>query len=160
LVEALNNNDYNILADSNNVPAGAIGWWPAMEVTFVDNHDTGPAETCSLGQNLWPVPCGSVMQGYAYILTHPGIPTIFYPHVYNWNLRSPILALINARKSAGVNSTSPVAIQSAVSGLYSAIITGTKGKLAMKIGPNSWSPSGSGWVLLTSGNNYAVWMHS
>ena len=158
LVEALNNNDYNVLKDSNNAPAGAIGWWPAMEVTFVDNHDTGPAESCGSGQNLWAVPCGSVMQGYAYILTHPGIPTIFYPHVYNWNLRAPILALINARKAAGVNSTSAVAIQSATGGLYAAQITGTVHTLAMKIGPNSWSPSGSGWVLQTSGSNYAVWM--
>jgi len=31
--------------------------------------------------------------------------------------------------------------------------------LAMKIGPASWSPSGSGWVLQTSGTNYAVWMN-
>ena len=158
LVEALNNNDYNVLADSNNNPAGAIGWWPAMEVTFVDNHDTGPAESCNSGQNLWPVPCGSVMQGYAYILSHPGIPTIFYPHVYNWNLRSQILPLVSARKAAGVNSTSPVSIQAATSGLYAAIITGTVHKLAMKIGPNSWSP-GAGWTLQTSGNNYAVWMN-
>lgn len=24
------------------------------------------------------------MQGYAYILTHPGIPAIFYDHFYDW----------------------------------------------------------------------------
>jgi len=158
LVEALNNNDYNVLQDSQSKPAGAIGWWPAMEVTFVDNHDTGPAESCGTGQDLWPVPCSSVMQGYAYILTHPGIPTIFYPHVYNWGLRTPILALINARRAAGVNSTSAVSIQSAVTGLYAAIVTGTAHQLAMKVGPNSWSPAGSGWTLQTSGGNYAVWM--
>jgi alpha-amylase len=28
----------------------------------------------------------------------------------------------------------------------------------MKIGPNAWSPTGTGWVLQTSGSNYAVWM--
>ncbi len=160
LVEALTNNDYNVLQDVNGTdPAGAIGLDPAMEVTFVDNHDTGPAETCSSGQNLWPVPCGAVMQGYAYILTHPGIPTVFYPHVYNWNLRAPIAALVAARKAAGVNSTSPVAIQQATTGLYAAIVTGTVAQLAIKIGPNSWQPSGAGWVLQTSGNDYAVWMN-
>ena len=25
-----------------------------------------------------------VFQGYAYILTHPGIPTVFYDHFYDW----------------------------------------------------------------------------
>ena len=156
LVQVLNNNDYWRLKDSSGNPAGAIGWWAQKSVTFVDNHDTGPSESCSSGQNLWAVPCGSVMQGYAYILTHPGIPTVYYPHVYDWNLRAGIKALIQARKSAGVTSTSAVSIQQATTGLYAAIITGTSGKLAMKIGPNSWSPSGT-WTLLTSGTNYAVW---
>jgi len=156
LVQVLNNNDYWRLKDSAGKPAGAIGWWGQMSVTFVDNHDTGPSETSTTGQNHWPVPAGSVMQGYAYILTHPGIPTVYYPHVYNWGLRAGIKSLIQARNAAGVTSTSAVAIQQATTGLYAAIITGTTGKLAMKIGPNSWSP-GTGWTLLTSGTNYAVW---
>jgi alpha-amylase len=98
-----------------------------------------------------------VMEGYAYILSHPGIPTVFYPHIYNWNLKTQIAALMKARKSAGVNSTSAVAIQQATQGLYAAIVTGSVHQLAMKIGPNSWSP-GAGWTLQTSGTNYAVWM--
>ena len=69
-----------------------------MMVTFVDNHDTGPAESCGSGQNLWPAPCGSVMEGYAYILTHPGIPTVFYPHIYNWNLKTQIADKANEWK--------------------------------------------------------------
>ncbi len=160
MVEALKYNDYYLLQNQTGTgPAGVIGMLPAMEVTFVDNHDTGPAESCSVGQNVNPVPCGSVMQGYAYILTHPGIPMIFYPHVYYWGLRSQILPLVNARHTAGVNSTSAVSIQTAVTGLYAAIITGTTHQLAMKIGPTSWSPSGgTGWTLLTSGTNYAVWI--
>ncbi|MDP9108925.1 MAG: alpha-amylase, partial [Pseudomonadota bacterium] len=157
LNDALANNNYWRLKDSSGKPAGAVGWWPAMSVTFVDNHDTGPAESCGSGQNLWAVPCGAVMQGYAYILSHPGIPTVFYPHVYNWGLKTPIQALMTARKSAGVNSTSAVSIQQATTGLYAAIVNGSSHQLAMKIGPNSWSP-GAGWTLQTSGNNYAVWM--
>jgi len=47
-----------------------IGWWPAKAVTFVDNHDTGST------QAMWPFPADKVMQGYAYILTHPGNPCI------------------------------------------------------------------------------------
>lgn len=157
LNDALANGNYWRLKGSDGKPQGAIGWWPAMSVTFVDNHDTGPAATCGSGQNLWAAPCGSVMQGYAYILTHPGIPTVFYPHVYDWGLKTQIGALIKARKAAGVTSTSPVAIQQATQGLYAAIVTGGTRQLAMKIGPNSWSP-GTGWTLQTSGTNYAVWI--
>jgi alpha-amylase len=157
LNDALANGNYWRLKASDGKPQGAIGWWAAMSVTFVDNHDTGPAESCGTGQNLWPAPCGKVMEGYAYILSHPGIPTVFYPHIYNWNLKTQIAALMKARKAAGVNSTSAVAIQQATQGLYAAIVTGSAHQLAMKIGPNSWSP-GSGWTLQTSGTNYAVWM--
>ncbi|TQK07273.1 glucan 1,4-alpha-maltotetraohydrolase domain-containing protein [Herbaspirillum sp. SJZ107] len=157
LNDALANGNYWRLKATDGKPQGALGWWPAMSVTFVDNHDTGPAESCGSGQNLWPAPCGKVMEGYAYILSHPGIPTVFYPHIYNWNLKTPIAALMKARKDAGVTSTSAVAIQQATQGLYAAIVTGSTRQLAMKIGPNSWSP-GSGWTLQTSGTNYAVWM--
>lgn len=158
LNDALANGNYWRLKDASNKPAGTIGWWPAMSVTFVDNHDTGPSETCGNGQNHWSVPCGSVMQGYAYVLSHPGIPTVYYPHIYNWNLKTPIAALMAARRAAGVHSTSPVTIHTAVQGLYAATITGNTRQLAMKIGPNSWSPSGTGWTLQTSGSNYAVWI--
>ncbi|GGZ02093.1 glucan 1,4-alpha-maltotetraohydrolase domain-containing protein [Pseudoduganella plicata] len=157
LNDALANGNYWRLKGSDGKPQGAIGWWPAMSVTFVDNHDTGHAESCGTGQGLWAAPCGKVMEGYAYILSHPGIPTVFHPHLYDWGLKAPIGALINARKTAGVTSTSAVAIQQATQGLYAAIVTGTSRQLAVKIGPNSWSP-GNGWTLQTSGTNYAVWM--
>ena len=157
LNDALANGNYWRLKDAQGKPQGALGWWPAMSVTFVDNHDTGPSESCGSGQNHWPVPCGAVMPGYAYILRPPGIPTVYYPHIYNWGLKTPIAALMAARKAAGVHSTSAVAIQQATQGLYAAIITGSTRQLAMKIGPNSWSP-GAGWTLQTSGTNYAVWM--
>jgi alpha-amylase len=158
LNDALANGNYWRLRDATGKPQGALGWWPAMAVTFVDNHDTGPSESCGNGQNHWSVPCGSVMEGYAYVLSHPGIPTVYYPHIYNWNLKTPIAALMAARRTAGVHSTSPVAIQQASQGLYAAIISGNTRQLAMKIGPSSWSPAGSGWTLQTSGNNYAVWI--
>ncbi len=153
LNRALSNDEYYRLRDYNGKPAGGIGWWPQKMVTFVDNHDTGPSENCWSGQNHWAVPCDKVMVGYAYILTHPGIPTVYYPHVYNWNLRSPIKALIDIRKSQGIGATSNVNIQRADYGVYAAIINGNT---AVKIGPYDWSP-GSGWTLTTYGNQYAVW---
>lgn len=58
------------MRDQNGKPPGLIGWWPEKAVTFVDNHDTGST------QNYWPFPSDKVIQGYAYILTHPGIPSV------------------------------------------------------------------------------------
>ncbi|MFW7378481.1 MAG: glucan 1,4-alpha-maltotetraohydrolase domain-containing protein [Oligoflexus sp.] len=156
LNKALGDNEYWRLRDSSSRPAGAIGWWPQKMVTFVDNHDTGPSQSCVSGQNHWPVPCNKVMQGYAYILTHPGIPTVYYPHVYDWGLRDPIKALIDIRRQADLRSTSSISIQRAEDGIYAAIVQGGKGKVAMKIGPGDWNP-GAGWTLASAGDQYAVW---
>ncbi len=160
LNRALGSNEYWRLRDSAGRPAGAIGWWAQKMVTFVDNHDTGPSESSGVGQNYWPVPPDKVMQGYAYVLTHPGIPTVYYPHVYDWGLRAGIKALIGIRKSMGLTSTSAVTINAAQNGLYAATATGSRGHVAMKIGDNAWSPAGTGWTLATSGNGYAVWTKS
>lgn len=47
-------------------------------MTFVDNHDTGST------QNHWPFVQDRVGAGYAYILTHPGIPCVFWDHIFTW----------------------------------------------------------------------------
>jgi len=69
LQEAVNGQLWR-LRDGNSKPPGMIGYWPEKAVTFIDNHDTGST------QGHWPFPGDKVMQGYAYILTHPGTPCI------------------------------------------------------------------------------------
>jgi alpha-amylase len=155
LQQAVQYNEFWRLRDSAGKPSGAIGWWPARSVTFIDNHDTGPSYP-SGGQNHWPFPSDKVMQGYAYILTHPGVPCVYWVHFYDWGHAAAIKSLMAARKEKGVTSTSTVSIQVADSSVYAAIITGNTGSLAMKIGPGSWSP-GTGWTLVNSGTNWAVW---
>ncbi|KAI5392691.1 probable alpha-amylase 2 [Lathyrus oleraceus] len=142
--------EYWRLCDAQGKPPGVIGWWPSRSATFIDNHDTGST------QAHWPFPSDHVMEGYAYILTHPGIPTIFYDHFYDWNhsVHEQIVKLIDARKRQGIHSRSPVRILEAKHNVYAAIIGE---KLCMKIGDGSWSPSGKEWTLSTSGHNYAVW---
>jgi alpha-amylase len=54
---------------SNGGAPGVIGLKPGNAVTFIDNHDTG-------SQRIWPFQDDKVMQGYVYILTHPGIPSV------------------------------------------------------------------------------------
>lgn len=72
LQEAVKHTEYDRLRGSNNRPPGLVGIWPEAAVTFVDNHDTGST------QRHWPWPSEHVMLGYAYILTHPGIPCVFW----------------------------------------------------------------------------------
>ncbi|MBM7118686.1 glucan 1,4-alpha-maltotetraohydrolase domain-containing protein [Archangium primigenium] len=155
LQQAVQYNQFWRLKDSEGKPAGAIGWWAAKSVTFVDNHDTGPS-TGGTSQNHWPFPSDKVMQGYAYILTHPGVPCVYWVHFYDWGHKAAITKLMSVRKAKGIHSSSAVSIQVADTSRYAAIITGTKGSVAMKVGPGDWSP-GTGWTLETSGTNYAVW---
>jgi alpha-amylase len=157
LNKVLRDHDFGRLRDSLGRPAGGIGVWPQKMVTFVDNHDTGPSGACGTGQNLWPIPCDQVMPAYAYILSHPGIPSVYYPHLYDWNLRDSIRSLIQVRKSTGIQSNSAVSIQHAENGLYAAIIQGRDGRLAVRIGSRDWNP-GSSWDLVTWGQHYSVWM--
>ena len=141
------NGEYWRLRDKDGKPAGLIGWWPARAVTFVDNHDTGSQ------QSHWPFPDKKVMQGYAYILTHPGIPCVFWEHAYDWNLYAQIQKLIAVRKQNKIDSTSKIEIIKAEDGLYAAIIDG---KVAVKLGGKDWAPDAS-FKLAASGDNYAVW---
>ncbi|WP_372371468.1 alpha-amylase C-terminal beta-sheet domain-containing protein [Candidatus Uabimicrobium sp. HlEnr_7] len=148
---AVRNGEYWRLKDKNAKPVGLIGWWPERAVTFIDNHDTGPSP--SGGQNHWPFPSEKLMQGYCYILTHPGIPCVYWVHYFDWKLGKEISTIMSIRKKFGITSASKVEIKQANSNIYAAIIDS---KLAMKIGDGDWSPKGN-WKLLASGNKYAIW---
>jgi alpha-amylase len=157
LVGAVENERYELLND-NGKPAGLIGWWPAKSVTFVENHDTSPRDPNFMANASQEYRIQRTM-GYAYILTHPGIPCVFWPHFYDWGQQyhDAIVKLISIRKAAGITSTSPVQIIAATSGLYAATITGSRKQLTLKLGRNwGWAP-GDGWTLETSGERYAVW---
>ena len=132
---------------------GMIGWWPAMAVTFVDNHDTGPSP--GGGQDHWPFPPARVGLGYAYVLTHPGTPTVYWPHYFDWGpeLRDQIRTLVRVRRQQGITSTSRVEVKAAEAGRYAAVVNGNT---AVKVGPWGWSP-GAGWALAGSGSDWAVW---
>jgi alpha-amylase len=133
-------------------PTGAIGWWPAMCVTFVDDHDTA-----SDGTTNQPFGDGDqVLQAYAYLMTHPGIPCVFWSHYFDWGpaIQQTVRQLVAIRKSAGLNSSSVVNIIAADDQQkYAAIIDG---KVALKLGPAAWDP-GAGWTVATSGNDFGVW---
>ncbi|MEC5395380.1 chitobiase/beta-hexosaminidase C-terminal domain-containing protein [Bergeyella sp. RCAD1439] len=160
-------NNYSTLNASGNM-AGLAGEYGYADkaVTFVDNHDTFVHNSGFRRNNI--------MMAYAYILTHPGIPCVFAPHYYGGTYSKDgvsvnygegyaeaINKLTAIRKKTGVNAFSQVVIDQARAGLYGAYIkknsTDTDPVIAVKIGPYSWTPAGSGWTIATSGTNYTVW---
>ncbi len=143
LQSAIKNNNYASLGWA--VP-GVIGSNPSHAVTFLDNHDTSRDDR--FGSN------DQITMGYAYILTHPGTPCVYYSDWQTSSIKSAITTLIAARRAAGIVSTSSVYIEKYTTGLYAAYINS---QLAVKIGSSSWTPSDSSYKLYTSGTNYAVW---
>ncbi|NER18510.1 starch-binding protein [Spongiivirga citrea] len=153
LKSVVRDNNYSYLAN-NDQASGGIGWDPRNYTTFVENHDTPRYDTPNNVLNA-----GNVGQTYAYLLTHPGVPCIYWPHLFDWGetVQNQIKELINARKEAGIHSQSSLDIVTAQQGLYAATIQGDNYKVAMKMGPQDWSPQGANWEIITSGPNYAVW---
>ena len=88
------------LVDKAGRPPGLLGLWPSRAVTFIDNHDTGST------QAHWPFPANKVVLGYAYILTHPGMPCVLWDHVFDWgdDVKRRILELVAVRAKAGIVS--------------------------------------------------------
>lgn len=160
LQEAVARREYWRLIDEKGCAPGLVGVWPSRAVLFVDNHDTGSS------LQHWPFPNGNLPEGYAYIITHPGTPCIFYDHLWegNNNLRQNIRELLQIRKRNGINCRSSLKIAKASNDFYAAVIDSC---VAMKIGPGDWSPNhddtamglskGTGWNLSASGKNFAVW---
>ncbi|XP_047977988.1 alpha-amylase-like [Salvia hispanica] len=138
------------LKDAESKPPGLIGIKPENAVTFIDNHDTGST------QMLWPFPADKVSQGYAYILTHPGVPSVFYDHFFDWGKKEEITKIIAVRRRNGIGAGSKVEILAAEANLYVAKIDD---KIITKIGAemdlgNLIPPD---FKVAADGNDYAVW---
>jgi len=161
LFEACTTNDYRSLRSvygGRVLPSGLVGYWPSHSVTFVDNHDTEyrrGEEHRACGDGIRHFPDKTVAMGYAYLLTHPGVPCVYWPHYFDWDdyTRQRIGRLIRVRKITGIHARSRVEIHEARRGLYAANIDG---KAALKLGSLPWSP-GSGWQFALDGEKLAVW---
>ena len=127
-------------------------------VTFLDSHDTfqrmSDSEFCGDGNSM-TVCRDKVMQCYAYMLSMPGVPLVFYPH---WvTFKDAIKPLINARYKTGVHSESAVSDECG-DGYYKATITGKNGSIRLLVGPNSgYNSTPSGYTLAGKGVNYGVY---
>ena len=156
---AVNNSDYRGLRGPGDKPAGVIGVWPEKAYTFVENHDTRTTEPV----HRFSDNPSKLLLGYVYILSHPGIPTIFIQDLYegqnkleHGQLFEAIQDLIKIRQRNNLSSTSTIEIERAESGLYAAIINH---KVAIKMGPTSWKPDTADgtWELVMNGQDFAIW---
>jgi len=162
LYDAVVHDDFGRLMAHNNGrsgPAGLIGFWPSRAVTWVDNHDTEYRREKDHQANYDStrhVPGKKVEMAYAYILTHPGVPCVFWSHFFDWgsHTRKAIEQLIKVRKQSGIHARSHVEIRSATRGLYTAVIDD---HVTVKLGSRDWSP-GHGWEMAAFGQGFAVWV--
>ncbi len=131
-------------------------------VTFIDNHDSfreGSNFTGSVNQ----VSAERSPMALAYLLSMPGVPCVIYPYWNNY--KEECLALIKARKAAGVHSESTVEKEWAGSGAmgdnyYMAMIKGEKGYLFLKLGYDcspKVSPSVDGKILAIASPDGKEW---
>ena len=127
-------------------------------VTFVDSHDTyqrgSDSEFCGNGNSM-TICRDKIKQCYAYMLSMPGVPCVFWPH---WvTFKEQLKPLINARYKTGVHSESSVSDECG-NGYYKATITGTNGEIRLLLGPNSgYNSTPSGYTLAGKGTNYGVY---
>eukprot|EP00884_Botryococcus_braunii_P002375 jgi/Botrbrau1/12138/Bobra.0186s0053.1 len=140
--------EYWRLKDSKGNPPGLIGWWPSRSTTFLENHDTGST------QGHWRFPSFALEQGYAYILTHPGTPCVFFDHLEDPRLLNVVRRLIALRRRTGIHCRSQVKIIAAERDVYVAIVDD---RLFLKMGPGQYTVEEQKWKLVEGGNNFAVY---
>ncbi|KAJ3322276.1 Alpha-1,4-glucan:maltose-1-phosphate maltosyltransferase [Boothiomyces sp. JEL0866] len=129
--------------------AGLISWNSSLSTTFIDNHDT--ARNSPFGDDQ------ATTLGNVFLLTHPGVPCIFWKHWMNLNTKNSITQLISLRVKAGITGNSAFSVDRAESGLYSAYITGSKYRIAVKLGSANWTPLGN-YTIALNGVNWQVWI--
>jgi len=71
-------------------------------------------------QQHWPFPADKTETGYAYVLTHPGTPCIFYDDLFSHGEK--LRELVALRKRADLTSRSNVEILAAEADMYVARI--------------------------------------
>ena len=161
LWETFHRDDFTALRTAPGTPPGLLGLWPHAAVTFIENHDTEPVRG-----NGKEFPQDKILAGYAYLLTHPGKPMVFWSHFFNFgkdqsqqSFEAVISRMISIRKQNRVHSGSRCEIVAAGRALYAAIIDD---RVAVKLGSSmDWRP-GAGWTEhpVCWGKDFAIWMRT
>ena len=156
LKEALIDQNFNRLKEGHSLASIGYG---SKSITFLDNHDTGCVNRGDC-DNLYSSSLNHIKNGYAYLLTHPGIPMVWGYHYFftdtSGGLQSEINDLITIRKAAGITAESTVEVITTVNGSGGYYVASIDNKLLVKIGPGSYSAP-SGWNAIKSQAGYTIW---
>lgn len=114
-------------------------------VTFVDNHDTYRDESKYTGD---------VEQAYAFLLSAPGVPCVFWPH---WTAHKTVIAkMIAIRRAVGLDSESDVEVTQ-TTGYYECQGRGSHGRLICRIGRNAPKDAPTGFSMALKGSNWTLY---
>ena len=132
-------------------------------VTFVDNHDMGASPYSPAngwGQQCWPCPPFFKSKAYAFVLTMPGIPCVYWPDCFDWNMKDEFTKLIAARTQANIVAGSDWIDCSCEYNGFAAKVKNAAGEeaLAISIGSNYPGP-GEGWeTAAEKRGEWTVWI--
>jgi len=161
LHKAIVNGNYSLLKKNSNSFRGQN--LERYAVTFVDNHDT--FERDGYGDNQFggqycdlssATVKANVLQAYAYILSMPGVPCVFYPHWTSY--KQEINDMIAVRKKAGLHSQSQVLEETSGSYAYSATIQGHNRKVIVRLGKNRDMTIPAGYWKCVDGEHYSMYL--
>ncbi len=125
-------------------------------VTFVENHDT---EYRSSTAQQDPIR-RDTLAANAYLLAEPGTPCVFLKH---WKAyKHEIARMIQARKVAGIQNTSSIALFKTAQTYYAATVTGSKGKLIVWLGDQSQATGAinDDYTKILEGQHFSYWIEN
>ena len=162
--QGLQSNNYGNLTASAGSKLAREEGFGRYAVTFIDNHDTfkrgdsneycdgtGSGKSLTNSSNH-----DKVMEAYAYLLTMPGIPCVFYPHWKTFGTQ--IENLMAARRLVGVHSESNVSDEQSGNGFYCATVHGHRGSLIVRLGASRPTDTPTGYRLYTMGSKFSVYV--
>ena len=132
-------------------------------VTFVDNHDTfgrgGAYGDNQFGSSDLTTATAKerLMQAYAYLMSMPGVPCVFWPHWATY--KEEISELIAIRKRVGIHSESQVLEETSGLYRYGATVQGHRGKVFVALGKNrSQLDVPEGFEQVADGDHYTLYI--
>lgn len=157
LKEALIDKNFQVLND--NIALSNFNGYGRKSVTFLDNHDTGCINRPEC-DNLFSKNINEINTGYAYLLTHPGIPMIWIYHYLfsdtTGELKRDIEELIEIRKNNGINANSIIDVIETVNGSNGYYVAKIDDNLLVKIGNGNYQAEEQ-WSVLKSKIGYTIW---
>lgn len=146
--EAFGGGNYSALLPDENATLTWNSYWRQYAVTFVDNHDTS-RDVNACGHNQ--------LAANAYILAMPGTPCVFYQHYLKWAQQMKLM--IEARHLAGISNTSSFGTE-VRNNCAKTNTKGSRGRVEVISGNGYgvFDPGAGGYVMITSGDNFAYYL--